>query len=214
MKFYSLKNFIKFFAKIKKVYRNSLAFKKKLKKKIFYLLVAGCTILAVVIVSSFQFSNNRHQKKTESNLSTIQKNFTKTDEDFAKKKDNGEKDFEIPPLGSLQNGKVTNKKIALEKTNKNTQKEEILKLLEKVNFQKQSKIIIIIDDFGYSESKMELFLQISQPITFAILPNLPKSSTIAKNSIKKTNKNSQKEEILKLLEKVHFQKQSKIIINR
>ena len=71
--------------------------------------------------------------------------------------------------------------IALEKTNKNPQKEEILKLLEKVNFQQQSKIIIIIDDFGYSESKMELFLQISQPITFAILPNLPKSSTIAKN---------------------------------
>ena len=181
MKFYSLKNFIKFFAKIKKVYRNFLALKKKLKKKNFYLLVAGCTILAVVIVSSFQFSKNRHQKKIESNLSTIQKNSTKTDEDFAKKKDNGEKDFEIPPLGSLQNGKVTNKKIALEKTNKNPQKEEILKLLEKVHFQQQSKIIIIIDDFGYSESKMELFLQISQPITFAILPNLPKSSTIAKN---------------------------------
>ena len=115
MKFYSLKNFIKFFAKIKKVYRNSLALKKKLKKKNFYLLVAGCTILAVVIVSSFQFSKNRHQKKIESNLSTIQKNSTKTDEDFAKKKDNGEKDFEIPPLGSLQNGKVTNKKIALKK---------------------------------------------------------------------------------------------------
>ena len=58
MKFYSLKNFIKFFAKIKKVYRNFLALKKKLKKKNFYLLVAGCTILAVVIVSSFQFSKN------------------------------------------------------------------------------------------------------------------------------------------------------------
>ena len=40
---------------------------------------------------------------------------------------------------------------------------------------------IIIDDFGYSTSKVELFLQITQPITFAILPNLPQSSTIAKN---------------------------------
>ena len=91
MKFYSLKNFIKFFAKIKKVYRNFLALKKKLKKKNFYLLVAGCTILAVVIVSSFQFSNNRHQKKIESNLSTIQKNSTKLMKILLKKKITGKK---------------------------------------------------------------------------------------------------------------------------
>ena len=166
----------KFLKKIKKIGYSLFNFKIRLKKNNFYLLTTVCTILfIVVIILSFQFYRYNHQTKT-SNFFTIQKNYTISTENFAEKKD-----LEIPPLRSLQKGNITNKKIALEKTNKNLQKEEILKLLEKVHFQKQSKIIIIIDDFGYSESKVELFLQISQPITFAILPNLPKSSTIAKN---------------------------------
>ncbi len=167
----------KFLKKIKKIEYSFFNFKIRLKKNNFYLLTAVCTILfIVVIILSFQFSRDNHQTKT-SNLFIIQKNYTIPTENFAEKKD-----FEIPPLSRLQKKATTNNNnLVLELKNKTEQKAEILKLLEGVQFQKQSKMTIIIDDFGYSTSKVELFLQITQPITFAILPNLPQSSTIAKN---------------------------------
>ena len=186
----------KFLKKIKKIEYSFFNFKIRLKKNNFYLLTAVCTILfIVVIILSFQFSRDNHQTKT-SNLFIIQKNYTIPTENFAEKKDfeipplsrlqkkatTNNNNFEIPPLSRLQKKATTNNNnLVLESKNKTEQKAEILKLLEEVQFQKQSKMTIIIDDFGYSTSKVELFLQITQPITFAILPNLPQSSTIAKN---------------------------------
>ena len=186
----------KFLKKIKKIEYSFFNFKIRLKKNNFYLLTAVCTILfIVVIILSFQFSRDNHQTKT-SNLFIIQKNYTIPTENFAEKKDfeipplsrlqkkatTNNNNLEIPPLSRLQKKATTNNNnLVLESKNKTEQKAEILKLLEEVQFQKQSKMTIIIDDFGYSTSKVELFLQITQPITFAILPNLPQSSTIAKN---------------------------------
>ncbi len=189
MKFFN-KNFLE---KRKKNYRNFLSFteritKENLKENIFYYFGAVCTILVIVIILLFQFSKDSQQKTASFSAihTNSEKNSTKlegsSDEFFFLK---------TPPLSSLQSKRATNNNLAavveLETTNKITQREEILKLLEKVHFKKQSKMVIIIDDFGYSKSKVELFLKITQPITFAVLPNLPNSSAIA-NSFHQKNK--------------------------
>jgi polysaccharide deacetylase 2 family uncharacterized protein YibQ len=41
------------------------------------------------------------------------------------------------------------------------------------------QISIIIDDIGFSESRLDLFLRIGAPFTFSILPKLPMSSCLA-----------------------------------
>ena len=156
----------KFLKKIKKIEYSFFNFKIRLKKNNFYLLTAVCTILfIVVIILSFQFSRDNHQTKT-SNLFIIQKNYTIPTENFAEKKDfeipplsrlqkkatTNNNNLEIPPLSRLQKKATTNNNnLVLESKNKTEQKAEILKLLEEVQFQKQSKMTIIIDD-SYSTS--------------------------------------------------------------
>jgi polysaccharide deacetylase 2 family uncharacterized protein YibQ len=43
----------------------------------------------------------------------------------------------------------------------------------------QPKMALIIDDIGFSRSRLKKFLEIGAPITFAILPRLAKSSVLA-----------------------------------
>ena len=156
----------------KKIYQQLLLFKKKFKISTFYFISAFYIILFVVIFLYSHFSKNSHQKKTSPNLTAIQKN------------PNKKIISETPPLKSEN---ITNNNLGSKTTNKISQKEEILKLLEEVNFQKPAKMIVVIDDFGYSKNKVELFLKITQPITFAVLPNLSDSSAIV-NSLHKKNK--------------------------
>jgi polysaccharide deacetylase 2 family uncharacterized protein YibQ len=55
-------------------------------------------------------------------------------------------------------------------------------LFEKTTFRKNHSapnILIVIDDIGYNLKRAKNFLKIKQPITFAILPNLPQSSKAA-----------------------------------
>ncbi|MBN2418317.1 MAG: divergent polysaccharide deacetylase family protein [Deltaproteobacteria bacterium] len=46
-------------------------------------------------------------------------------------------------------------------------------------FEKTPQISIIIDDIGFSESRLDRFLGIGAPFTFSILPKLPMSSCLA-----------------------------------
>lgn len=58
---------------------------------------------------------------------------------------------------------------------------QLLELLEQTTFSKKHEfptIFIVIDDIGYSLERAKDFLTIPNPITFAILPNLPQSSKI------------------------------------
>ena len=47
--------------------------------------------------------------------------------------------------------------------------------------QKNPQIAIIIDDIGFSRSRLEKFLEIGAPLTFSILPKLPRSGIFAGN---------------------------------
>ena len=63
---------------------------------------------------------------------------------------------------------------------KNIQK-QIHKLLARTIFSKKHKspqFFIVIDDIGYSLERAKIFLDIKEPITFAVLPNLPQSAAI------------------------------------
>ena len=46
-------------------------------------------------------------------------------------------------------------------------------------FEKNPQIAIIIDDIGFSEYRLDKFLDIGSPFTFSILPQLPRSSFLA-----------------------------------
>lgn len=47
-------------------------------------------------------------------------------------------------------------------------------------FKKKSRIALIIDDIGFSRARLQLFLDLNIPLTFAILPQLPYSDKLAK----------------------------------
>jgi polysaccharide deacetylase 2 family uncharacterized protein YibQ len=47
------------------------------------------------------------------------------------------------------------------------------------SFEDTPQIAIIIDDIGFSETRLDKFLKIGGPFTFSILPRLPKSSLLA-----------------------------------
>lgn len=44
----------------------------------------------------------------------------------------------------------------------------------------KGKIAVVIDDWGYNQNSLEIIRQIRYPLTMAILPNLPYSSSLAK----------------------------------
>ncbi len=47
-------------------------------------------------------------------------------------------------------------------------------------FKKKSRIALIIDDIGFSRARLQLFLNLNIPLTFAVLPQLPNSDKLAK----------------------------------
>lgn len=44
---------------------------------------------------------------------------------------------------------------------------------------KKAKVAIVIDDFGYNTGNLQTFLDIGEPLTFSILPNLRRSRDVA-----------------------------------
>ena len=47
-------------------------------------------------------------------------------------------------------------------------------------FKKKSRIALIIDDIGFSRARLQHFLDLNIPLTFAVLPQLPNSDKFAK----------------------------------
>jgi len=108
-----------------------------------------------------------------------------------------EKEFRIPPthvLGKIKEAIIKNTAIAKFSVgkiqSKKNNKEEVLTFefyfkklkIYKLTLKKKiitSKIALVLDDWGYNKKVFDASLDITVPITYAILPNLPYSAEIA-----------------------------------
>lgn len=60
-----------------------------------------------------------------------------------------------------------------------------VEIIPKIIKKPKGRIVIVLDDWGYSLNGLKTLKQIKQPITVAVLPNLPFSKTIAREAKKR-----------------------------